>query len=225
MLELPRSQSHDEGQPISSKTTAKQPPTKSRLAKSWKLGRTVDGTESQDQTEVNLRGGPSGPPQGTWLLVDVGGSCKVCVCIEVRVHTSTCVLRGIASTWTHSEVGTVLAMSLAVSGAHSFLFPDFVMHRTFVTYYTITFCGYILSPAALDQTHLREALDKDYNTILKFFQGVNYQGVKDVLATFEPEASDKTAIVLLLLMSYFKEPKDSIVLDVDSALKSECGGL
>ncbi|XP_046691613.1 uncharacterized protein si:dkey-15h8.17 isoform X1 [Silurus meridionalis] len=62
---------------------------------------------------------------------------------------------------------------------------------------------------------LRKALDKNYNTILKFFQGVNYQGVKDVLATFEPEASDKTAIVLLLLMAYFKEPKDSIVLDVD----------
>ncbi|KAF7688175.1 hypothetical protein HF521_014181 [Silurus meridionalis] len=62
---------------------------------------------------------------------------------------------------------------------------------------------------------LRKALDKNYNTILKFFQGVNYQGVKDVLATFEPEASDKTAIVLLLLMAYFKDPKDSIVLDVD----------
>ncbi|KAK2852927.1 hypothetical protein Q7C36_008128 [Tachysurus vachellii] len=62
---------------------------------------------------------------------------------------------------------------------------------------------------------LREALDKNYNTILKFFQEVNYQGVKDVLTTFEPEASDKTAIILLLLMAYFNEPKDSIVLDVD----------
>ncbi|KAF7690070.1 hypothetical protein HF521_011874 [Silurus meridionalis] len=67
---------------------------------------------------------------------------------------------------------------------------------------------------------LRKALDKNYNTILKFFQGVNYQGVKDVLATFEPEASDKTAIVLLLLMAYFKEPKDSIVLDVDESIFS-----
>ncbi|XP_016377260.1 uncharacterized protein LOC107715619, partial [Sinocyclocheilus rhinocerous] len=58
----------------------------------------------------------------------------------------------------------------------------------------------------------REALDNKGNTILKFCQEVNsHQGVKDVLACFEPEA----ACILLLIMAYFKEPKDAIVLDVD----------
>ncbi|KAK9977085.1 hypothetical protein ABG768_018906, partial [Culter alburnus] len=62
----------------------------------------------------------------------------------------------------------------------------------------------------------REALENKFNTILKFCQEVNcHQGVKDVLACFEPEASDKATCILLLLMAYFKEPKDAIVLDVD----------
>ncbi|KAL0965907.1 hypothetical protein UPYG_G00287630 [Umbra pygmaea] len=62
----------------------------------------------------------------------------------------------------------------------------------------------------------RGALETKFNTILKFCQEVNcHQGVKDVLACFEPEASDKATCILLLLMVYFKEPKDAIVLDVD----------
>ncbi|XP_016113055.1 uncharacterized protein, partial [Sinocyclocheilus grahami] len=57
----------------------------------------------------------------------------------------------------------------------------------------------------------REALDNKGNTILKFCQEVNsHQGVKDVLACFEPEVA-----CILLLMAYFKEPKNAIVLDVD----------
>jgi hypothetical protein len=67
----------------------------------------------------------------------------------------------------------------------------------------------------------REALENKFNTILKFCQEVNcHQGVKDVLACFEPEASDKATCILLLLMAYFKEPKDAIVLDVDVSIFS-----
>ncbi|KAG1937634.1 hypothetical protein F2P79_018093 [Pimephales promelas] len=62
----------------------------------------------------------------------------------------------------------------------------------------------------------REALENKFNTILKFCKEVNcHQGVKDVLACFEPESSDKATCILLLLMAYFKEPTDAIVLDVD----------
>ncbi len=67
----------------------------------------------------------------------------------------------------------------------------------------------------------QEALDNKGNTTLKFCQEVNcHQVVKDVLACFEPEASDKAACILLLLMAYFKEPKDVIVLEVDISIFS-----
>ncbi|XP_051784743.1 uncharacterized protein LOC114641604 [Erpetoichthys calabaricus] len=44
----------------------------------------------------------------------------------------------------------------------------------------------------------------------------HHSGIKDVLSKFEPEVSVKAACVLLLLMAYFKEPKDAILLQADT---------
>ncbi|KTG47255.1 hypothetical protein cypCar_00049142, partial [Cyprinus carpio] len=38
--------------------------------------------------------------------------------------------------------------------------------------------------------------------------------IRDVLACYDPD-SDKAACILLLLMLYFKEPKESLMLEVD----------
>ncbi|XP_057186044.1 uncharacterized protein LOC130551981 isoform X3 [Triplophysa rosa] len=66
-------------------------------------------------------------------------------------------------------------------------------------------------------TKFREALDRKGNTIMRFCQEVKcHQRVKSVLTCFEHEDSDKAACILLLVMAYFKEPKDAIVLEVDT---------
>lgn len=52
---------------------------------------------------------------------------------------------------------------------------------------------------------MREGLDNK-SSIVDCHPGVN-----NVLARFEPEASDKAACTLLPLMVYFKEPKNAIV--------------
>ncbi|KAI7811510.1 hypothetical protein IRJ41_022071, partial [Triplophysa rosa] len=66
-------------------------------------------------------------------------------------------------------------------------------------------------------TKFREALDRKGNTIMRFCQEVKcHQRVKSVLTCFEPEDSEKAACILLLVMAYFKEPKDAIVLEVDT---------
>jgi hypothetical protein len=60
------------------------------------------------------------------------------------------------------------------------------------------------------------------STIIRFCQQLNRPGIGDVLAKYEPEASDKAACVLLLLMAYFKEPKNAIMLEADvSCLKNK----
>ncbi|CAL8382729.1 unnamed protein product [Gadus morhua 'NCC'] len=53
------------------------------------------------------------------------------------------------------------------------------------------------------------------STIIRFCQQLNRPGIGDVLAKYEPEASDKAACVLLLLMAHFKEPKNAIMLEAD----------
>ncbi|KAG2460933.1 MSRA reductase, partial [Polypterus senegalus] len=63
---------------------------------------------------------------------------------------------------------------------------------------------------------LQEALDNKGSTIIKFCQELSHHsGIQDVLSKFEPEVSVKAACVLLLLMAYFKEPKDAILLQAD----------
>ncbi|KAK1904604.1 Nucleolar pre-ribosomal-associated protein 2 [Dissostichus eleginoides] len=42
-----------------------------------------------------------------------------------------------------------------------------------------------------------------------------HPGIEDVLANYVPEVSDKAACILLLLMAYFKEPKNAIMLETD----------
>lgn len=50
-------------------------------------------------------------------------------------------------------------------------------------------------------------------------------GIEEILANFEPEVSDKAACILLLLMAYFKEPKNAIMLETNvSCLKGKKAG-
>ncbi|XP_059906679.1 uncharacterized protein LOC132456365 [Gadus macrocephalus] len=65
------------------------------------------------------------------------------------------------------------------------------------------------------QTKYEEAMNSKGSTIIRFCQQLNRPGIGDVLAKYEPEASDKAACVLLLLMAYFKEPKNAIMLEAD----------
>ncbi|XP_059915959.1 uncharacterized protein LOC132463678 [Gadus macrocephalus] len=75
------------------------------------------------------------------------------------------------------------------------------------------------------QTKYEEAMNSKGSTIIRFCQQLNRSGIKDVLAKYEPEASDKAACVLLLLMAYFKEPKNAIMLEADvSCLKKKKAG-
>ena len=75
------------------------------------------------------------------------------------------------------------------------------------------------------QTKYEEAMNSKGSTIIRFCQQLNRPGIGDVLAKYEPEASDKAACVLLLLMAYFKEPKNAIMLEADvSCLKKKKAG-
>ncbi|XP_059902161.1 uncharacterized protein LOC132453333 [Gadus macrocephalus] len=65
------------------------------------------------------------------------------------------------------------------------------------------------------QTKYEEAMNSKGSTIIRFCQQLNRPGIKDVLAKYEPEASDKAACILLLLMAYFKEPKNATMLEAD----------
>ncbi|XP_067101214.1 uncharacterized protein [Osmerus mordax] len=63
---------------------------------------------------------------------------------------------------------------------------------------------------------LQEAMNGKGSTAIRFFQEHSRRpGIEDVLNTYEPETSDKAACVLMLLMAYFKEPKNSIMLEND----------
>ena len=76
---------------------------------------------------------------------------------------------------------------------------------------------------------LQEALDNRGSTVIQFCQELNcHPGIQDILANFEPEASDKAACILLLLMAYFKEPKNAVMLETrdvtrtDTSVPSQC---
>ncbi|XP_061925533.1 uncharacterized protein si:dkey-15h8.17 isoform X2 [Entelurus aequoreus] len=62
---------------------------------------------------------------------------------------------------------------------------------------------------------LQEALCHKGSTLLRFCQQYHHQGVREVLARFQPETCDKTACVLLLLLAYFTEPTAAIMLQTD----------
>lgn len=70
---------------------------------------------------------------------------------------------------------------------------------------------------------LQEALNNRGGTVIRFCQELNrHPEIENVLASFEPEASDKAACILLLLMAFFKESKNAIMLETDvSCLKDK----
>ncbi|XP_046703552.1 uncharacterized protein LOC124384605 [Silurus meridionalis] len=64
----------------------------------------------------------------------------------------------------------VPASSLGAPSTHSFLFTEFVMQSTFLTYYTIIFCGYVLwttEPAKHRDWNSRPILCHKFHTIRK----------------------------------------------------------
>ncbi|XP_041800685.1 uncharacterized protein LOC121612009 [Chelmon rostratus] len=61
---------------------------------------------------------------------------------------------------------------------------------------------------------LQEAISRRGQTILDYCATLDNPRICDVLACYEPD-SDKAACILLLLMSYFREPKESLMLEVD----------
>ncbi|KAI9545513.1 hypothetical protein NQZ68_035848 [Dissostichus eleginoides] len=63
---------------------------------------------------------------------------------------------------------------------------------------------------------LQEALGQRGQTILQFCQTLDNPKVREVLASYEPEGSEKAACILLLLMVYFKEPTEKLMLEVDT---------
>ncbi|KAF1388589.1 hypothetical protein PFLUV_G00091860 [Perca fluviatilis] len=70
---------------------------------------------------------------------------------------------------------------------------------------------------------LQEALKNRGSTLIWFSQELKrHPEIEDVLNNFEPEASDKAACILLLLLAYFKEPKSAIVLETDYPEDGSC---
>ncbi|KAK1891219.1 Sterile alpha motif domain containing protein 3 [Dissostichus eleginoides] len=63
---------------------------------------------------------------------------------------------------------------------------------------------------------LQEALGQRGQTILQFCQKLDNPKIREVLASYDPEASEKAACILLLLMVYFKEPTEKLMLEVDT---------
>ncbi|KAK5862906.1 hypothetical protein PBY51_018256 [Eleginops maclovinus] len=61
---------------------------------------------------------------------------------------------------------------------------------------------------------LQEAITRRGQTILDYCATLDNPKIRDVLARYDPD-SDKAACILLLLMSYFKEPKENLMLEVD----------
>lgn len=61
---------------------------------------------------------------------------------------------------------------------------------------------------------LREAISRRGQTILDYCATLDNPKIRDVLACYDPD-SEKAACILLLLMLYFKEPKESLMLEVD----------
>lgn len=61
---------------------------------------------------------------------------------------------------------------------------------------------------------LQEAISRRGQTILDYCATLDNRKIPDVLACYDPD-SDKAACILLLLMAYFKEPKQNLILEVD----------
>ncbi|KAF1389442.1 hypothetical protein PFLUV_G00073470 [Perca fluviatilis] len=64
---------------------------------------------------------------------------------------------------------------------------------------------------------LTEAMERKGDTILKLCHKLNKNpGVEEVLANYEPNtAEDKAVCIILLLLAYFKEARDAIILQAD----------
>ncbi|KAK1904149.1 hypothetical protein KUDE01_011332 [Dissostichus eleginoides] len=86
-----------------------------------------------------------------------------------------------------------------------------LMERTYVI--LRRYLNRMPAPAMLE---LQEALGQRGQTILQFCQTLDNPKVREVLASYEPEASEKAACILLLLMVYFKEPTEKLMLEVDT---------
>ncbi|RXN17613.1 reverse transcriptase SR3 [Labeo rohita] len=61
---------------------------------------------------------------------------------------------------------------------------------------------------------LQEAISRRGQTILDYCATLDNPKIRNVLACYDPD-SDKAGCILLLLMLYFKEPKESLMLEVD----------
>ena len=61
---------------------------------------------------------------------------------------------------------------------------------------------------------LREALGQRGQTILHFCQKLDNPKIREFLASYDPEGSEKAACILQLLMVYFKEPTEKLMLEV-----------
>ncbi|KAA0722130.1 hypothetical protein E1301_Tti009122 [Triplophysa tibetana] len=61
---------------------------------------------------------------------------------------------------------------------------------------------------------LQEAITRRGQTILDYCATLDNPKIRDVMACYDPD-SDKAACILLVLMLYFKEPKESLMLEVD----------
>ncbi|KAJ8002278.1 hypothetical protein DPEC_G00178230 [Dallia pectoralis] len=69
---------------------------------------------------------------------------------------------------------------------------------------------------------LHEAISRRGQTILDYCATLDNPKIRDVLACYDPD-SDKAASILLLLMLYIKEPKESLMLEVDEIFYSTDG--
>ncbi|KAK5902445.1 hypothetical protein CesoFtcFv8_007695 [Champsocephalus esox] len=64
---------------------------------------------------------------------------------------------------------------------------------------------------------LREALGQRGQTILHFCQKLDNTKIREFLASYDPEGSEKAACILQLLMVYFKVPTEKLMLEVDTS--------
>ncbi|KAJ4921378.1 hypothetical protein JOQ06_022822, partial [Pogonophryne albipinna] len=63
---------------------------------------------------------------------------------------------------------------------------------------------------------LQEALGQRGQTIRQFCQKLDNPKIREVLASYDPEGSEKAACILQLLMVYVKEPTEKLMLEVDT---------
>lgn len=69
---------------------------------------------------------------------------------------------------------------------------------------------------------MEEAIDNKGSTIIQFCQELRRQPkIEEVLAYYDPETSEKTLCVPLLLLAYFKEPQTAIILESDVSFQKD----